>query len=129
MRRLVLSAGVVLLCAGAHAECLKAGTDDQVAEGKLTSVIVTVPDYKLKEQAYILKLATPACLDGKDEYDKVDKSDRIHVFSLDGAMRKRLRSFVGKPVRVHGSPFGEENLHHHAPIVMSVSAVEPLRTR
>jgi hypothetical protein len=41
-------------------------------------------------------------------------------------MRKKLRAAVGKQVRLSGSPFGEENLHHHAPIVMGVSSIETL---
>jgi hypothetical protein len=82
-----------------------------------------------KEHAYILRLAAPACLDGDDEYDKVDKSDRIHVYSTDDKLLKRLRQLLGKMVRVRGSPFGEENAHHHAPIVMGISAVEPLLKR
>jgi hypothetical protein len=112
--------------ATAQAACLKANTDNQIAEGKLTSVQVSIPDYKLKEQAYILQLKSDACLEGTDDFDKVDRTNRIHVYATDDAMRKKLRAAVGKMVRVSGSPFGEENAHHHAPIVMGVSAVETL---
>jgi hypothetical protein len=121
------AAGWLTLGSAAQAACLKANADDQVAEGKLASIVVSTPDYNLKEQAYVLALSAPACLDGDDEYDKVESSPRIHVFSMDDGLRKRLRSLVGKQVRVHGSPFGEMTAHHHAPIVMSISAVEPLR--
>jgi hypothetical protein len=117
----------LLLGSAAQAACLKAETEDQIVEGKLASIVVSIPDYKLKEQAYILTLATSACLDGTDEYDKVESSPRVHVFSMNGALRKRLRAFVGRMVRVHGSPFGEMTAHHHAPIVMQISAIEPLR--
>jgi len=113
-------------CASAQAACLKAQTPDQIAEGRLTSIQVSIPDYKLKEQAYILRLKSDACLEGTDDFDKVDHTDRIHVFSLDDAMRKKLRASVGKMVRISGHAFGEENLHHHAPIVMDVSRIEPL---
>src|ERR1700748_1454784 len=105
---------LALSSAAANAKCLKAETGDQIAEGRLTSVVVSVPDYALKEQAYILRLATPACLDGTDEYDKVDKSERIHIYSTDPRIRKSLHALVGKAVRVHGSPFGEMTAHHHA---------------
>jgi hypothetical protein len=118
--------GSVFTCAAAQAACLKANTPDQIAEGRLTSVQVVVPDYKLKEQAYILKLKSGACLDGPDDFDKVDRTNRIHVYGTDDALRRKLRTAVGKMVRVTGSPFGEENAHHHAPIVMGVSAVEML---
>ena len=110
----------------AHADCLKANTDGQSASGKLLSIQFSVPDYALKEQAYILQLDTPACLDGTDDFDKVDKTARIHVYSTDDQLRKKLRALVGKRVRVTGQPFGEETAHHHAPIVMGISAIEPV---
>jgi hypothetical protein len=116
-----------MLGSAAQAACLKAETDGQIAEGKLASIVVSVPDYKLKEQAYILTLSAPACLEGTDEYNKVESSNRVHVFSMDDTLRKRLRAFVGRMVRVHGSAFGEITIHHHAPIVMQISAIEPLR--
>ena len=120
------TAGLLAGCIAAQAACLKANTPDQTAEGRLTSVQISIPDYKLREQAYILRLKSDACLESSDDYDKVERTNRIHVFSMDDAMRKKLRAAVGKMVRVSGSPFGEENLHHHAPIVMGVSAIETL---
>lgn len=122
----VTAVAVGFACATAQAACLKAQTDNQIVEGKLTSVQVSVPDYKLKEQAYILRLKSDACLEGSDDFDKVDRSNRIHVYATDDAMRKKLRAAVGRMVRVNGSPFGEENAHHHAPIVMGVSSIETL---
>jgi hypothetical protein len=130
-RLLAISLGLVgpaLIAVPTQAACLKANADHQVAEGRLTSVTFSVPDYNLKEQAYILKLSAPACLDGED-FDKVENTDRIHVFSMDAAVRKRLRGFVGKLVRVDGSAFGEQTMHHHAPIVMIVTAIEALRKK
>src|SRR5690242_2701685 len=97
------AAATLFIAAAAQAECLKAQTDNQVAEGKLTSVIVSVPDYGSKEQAYILRLKSDACLEGTDEFDKVDHTNRIHVFSMDDAMRKKLRAATGKMVRVSGN--------------------------
>jgi len=129
MRSLALALALSLSCQAAYATCLKANGEGQTAEGRLTSVVVTTPAYDLKEQAYILRLAAPACLEGSDEYDKVDKSERIHVYSTDDRLRKRLRGLVGKLVRVQGSPFGETTAHHHAPIVMQISAIEPLPKR
>jgi hypothetical protein len=129
MRLSALSAVVAtswLVFAPAHATCLKANTPDQVAEGRLASVRITIEDYKLKEeQAYILRLASDACLDG-DDYDKIERTNRIHVFAMDDALRRKLRASVGKMVRVRGNAFGEHTAHHHAPIVMSVSGVEML---
>ena len=131
MRLLALSAGIAASCLAfttAQADCLKANTPDQTAEGRLTSVVVTTDAYKLKEQAYILRLASDACLDG-DDYDKIERTNRIHVFAMDDALRRKLRASVGKTVLVSGNAFGEHTAHHHAPIVMSVSAIEVIPRR
>jgi hypothetical protein len=42
-------------------------------------------------------------------------------------MRRRIRSLVGKIARIKGNPFGEHNVYHHAPIVMPVSEIGPVR--
>src|SRR5262245_51911823 len=93
-----------LAVAPAQAACL---TPDQVVEGRLDFVRITVEAYRLKEQAYILRLKSAACLEGDDDYDKIERTNRIHVFATDDALRKRLHSFVGKQVRVTGDAFGE----------------------
>jgi hypothetical protein len=126
MRLFALGAGFAacLICATAQAACLKASAPDQIAEGRLSSVRITIEAYKLKEQAFILQLAADACLDGPDEFDKVEATRRIHLFSMDDALRRKLRASVGKTVRVSGDAFGEHTAHHHAPIVMRVSRVE-----
>jgi hypothetical protein len=129
MRVSALSAGFAaacLVCAAAQADCLKANEPGQTAEGRLTSVQISIEAYKLKEQAYILRLKSDACLDGSDEFDKVERTNRIHVYAMDDALRRKLRASVGKTVRVSGTAFGEENAHHHAPIVMNVSGIEAL---
>ena len=125
MRALACVVAVAFAASAAHADCLKANTDGQSVSGKLLSIQFSIPDYALKEQAYILQLDTPACLDGADDFDKVDKTVRVHVYSTDDGLRKKLRALVGKRVRVAGQPFGEETAHHHAPIVMGISAIEP----
>ena len=61
--------------------------------------------------------------------DKVEATRRIHVFSMDDALRRKLRTSVGKTVRVSGDAFGEHTAHHHAPIVMRVSRLEVVRRK
>ena len=85
---------------------------------------ITIEAYRRTEQAYVLQLPAPACLEGPDEFDKVEKSPRIHVFSMDDGLRKRIGRLVGKRVRVSGAPFGEHTAHHHAPIVMRIGTIE-----
>jgi hypothetical protein len=93
MRLAALALTLSLLSTAAYADCLKANSEDQVAVGRLASVVASVPAYALKEQAYILRLAAPVCLDGDDEYDKVEKSDRIHVYSTDDKLLKRCANW------------------------------------
>jgi hypothetical protein len=123
---LTLLAGIMTVKGQGTAVCLKANAEGQVAEGRVRSGCFT--DFAGRtEQAFILQLARPTCLSGDDEYDKVDRSDRIHIFSMDPTMRQKIRAAVGKIVRVKGTPFGEHTVYHHAPIVMPVSEIEPVR--
>lgn len=127
MRRLL--AGAIFALLGAHAAraaCLRAETDDQVAQGKLTYVRIVDEGYNRTEHAYILQLVAPACLDGSDEIDKVEKSTRIHIFAMEKPLLDRLCRLIGKRVEVHGNPFGEHTAHHHAPIVMKISKIDRL---
>lgn len=123
---LAAASGLVLLSAGAaSADCLKAGGEDQVVQGRLA--FGRFQDANLKwEQAYILRLRAPICLDGDNAYDKIDKTDRVHVFSMDQAVRRRLRTLIGKQVRARGQPFGQHTAHHHAPIVMQIKTIDPI---
>ena len=108
-------------------ECLKAEVENQRAEGRLRRVRFTDVDYGNRvEVAFILNLAKPACLEGEDEYDKIDSTLKIHVFSIDKAIDHGFRSNIGRRIRVLGWPFGEHTAHHRAPIVMRVTAVEAL---
>jgi hypothetical protein len=114
-----------ILCATkAMADCLIADRDGQQVTGRLAQVRITVEAYQLTETAFILSLAEPACLQGESEYDKVDGTKRVHVFSMDEKIRRKLRANVGKTVRVSGFAFGEQTIHHHAPIVLNVMKVE-----
>lgn len=114
-----------ILCAtDAEAGCLLADRDDQQVTGRLAQVEITNEAYQRTETAFILSLATPACLQGESEYDKVEGTKRVHVYSMDGEIRRKLRANVGKTVRVTGAPFGEHTAHHHAPIVLNVMKIE-----
>lgn len=104
-------------------ECLKAGADPQIVEGKLERITFVDEAYERTEKAFILVLAKPACLTGEDEYDHVESSPRIHVFSMDDKILRQLRLSIGGTIRVKGYPFGEQTAHHHAPIVMNVSEI------
>ena len=127
-RLFVLFAAILLgMLDAVAAECLKAETEGQAAEGRLERVRFIDVDYGNRvEIAFILNLAKPVCLDGTDEIDKIDSTLKIHVFSMDKAMQGRLRASIGRQIRVLGSPFGEHTAHHRAPIAMHVTALKAL---
>lgn len=77
------------------------------------------------ETAYILALASPVCLDGPDEFDKVEPTRELHLAPESEGMDKTFKRLVGKTVVVRGTPFGAHTAHHHAPIVMMVSTIAP----
>jgi hypothetical protein len=126
----VFAPAAVLLCilaTSATAECLKAGREDQAAEGRLERVRFTDVAYGNRvEVAFTLNLASLACLEGDDEYDNVPGTLKIHVFSMDKAILARFRANIGRRIRVLGWPFGEHTAHHRAPIVMRVTAARGL---
>jgi hypothetical protein len=121
----LLSALCLIGCASAgraQAACLKANADGQVTEGRLVTGRFKDAAGR-REDAYILQLATPACLDGDDETDKVERTTRIHVYPHDARLGATMRGLVGKAVRVKGNPFGQHTAHHHAPIVMEIAEI------
>ena len=121
----LFAASVFCALDAAAAECLKAEVEGQGAEGRLERVRFTDVDYGNRvEVAFILNLAKLACLEGEDEYEKIDSTLKIHVFSMDKAIDHSLRANIGRRVRVLGWAFGEHTAHHRAPIVMRVTAVE-----
>jgi hypothetical protein len=122
VRILTITCAFVLLADIAAAQCLRANTDSQIAEGRLA--IERARDAAGREERpFILHLPTPACLDGPDPDDKVKSTRTIHVFSFDTAILASMRRLVGKTVRVRGNPFAAHTAHHHAPIVMQISEV------
>ena len=86
---------------------------DQIAEGRLTSVSISIPVYKLKEQAIILRLASDACLEGSGEFDKVEAHQPDPCVRDGRCPAKAASPLAGKPVRVTGEPFGDHTAHHH----------------
>ena len=107
----------------AHAECMSDDGDAEIAEGRL--VVESAEDAAGREERpYILKLASPACLDTADDDDRVESTMTIHVFSTDAAVQARIAKLTGKSVLVRGKPFPAHTAHHHAPIVMDVAEID-----
>src|SRR3989304_7860245 len=123
---LIMIAMAAFASQSAAAECMRANEGEEIAEGTLS--LGNFEDAAGRpEQAFILTLPVPACLSGSDpELDVVESTTTIHIFSSDDAVAKSLKQFVGKSVRVRGTPFGAHTAHHHAPIVMDVSEIDQL---
>ncbi len=116
---------LLLLAGAADAACLNADNQEpQRLEGQL--VVHRVRNYERRwVPTFILRLAKPVCLEGKSEYDQVEDTREVHVFSLEKPMLRRLRQHAGKAVRVEGRPFGQVSYHHHyRPIVMDVARID-----
>jgi hypothetical protein len=115
---------LLLFAATAQAQCMRINAEGQAAEGRLTTGNFRDAANR-RESAFILQVAKPACLTGaEDPRDNHQNVRRIHLFSTKDDVRARISGFVGKTVRVRGSPFPAHTAHHHAPIVMDVSEID-----
>lgn len=107
----------------AAATCMNSDAAGQVAEGRLT-----VGQFRdaadRPETAYILTLSAPTCLSSSDPDGRVDQTRTIHVYASDPAIHGRIGRLTDRTVRVRGRPFAAHTSHHHAPIVMDISAIE-----
>ena len=118
-----LCAAAVFAAAPAWSACMRAG-HEEAAEGWLKSERFKDAANR-PESAYILHMDTANCLEGSDAFDKAEHARTIQIFSTKKDVGKRIRRFVGKAVRVRGTPFGAHTAHHHAPIVMDITEIAP----
>lgn len=126
MRRLLatfLFAAALFAAAPAWSACLQAEHEETV-EGWLKHERFKDANGR-PEDAYILHMDDATCLEGSDDFDKVEHARTVHIYSAKNDVRKRIGKLVGKAVRVRGRPFGSHTAHHHAPIVMEVSEIAP----
>jgi hypothetical protein len=124
--RLILPVTLSLLFlapASAYAGCLQAEQAKTIIEGVLSEGSFTDANDQ-PEQAFILKLPVPTCLAGDEQLPETEQVSTIHIYSSDDAVAQSIKGFVGKDVFVQGTPFGAHTAHHHAPIVMDITAIE-----
>ena len=96
--------------------CMRANEDGAIAEGRLVE----------REDAIILKLPEPMCLEGLEDSDNVPASTEVHVYSLDDKIQEALRGLIGKDVHLRGTFMGAMTQHHKAPIVMQVTDADEI---
>ena len=92
------------------AGCAVANADGAVAEGRLI----------VRDDAFILKMPQGLCLEGDDEFDRVEATTELHVFGADDAVQDALRTLAGKDAHLRGRLMGAHTQHHKAPIIMEV---------
>jgi hypothetical protein len=97
-------------------DCMRANEDGAIAEGRLIE----------RDDAIILKLPEPMCLEGPEDSDHVPASAEIHVYSQDDSTQETLRKLIGKDVHLEGSFMGAMTQHHKAPIVMQVTEADEI---
>ena len=124
LKIIVCLLAVQIVSTAAHANrCMTANADGQVAQGRLA-----VGRYKdaagRSQSAYVLLMAQHACLSAQEAGDRVGKSAKIHVFSSDDGVHRKIHKFIGKAVRVHGRPGAAHTVHHRAPIIMDITTID-----
>ncbi|MEO8419681.1 MAG: hypothetical protein ABI457_00680 [Hyphomicrobium sp.] len=97
-------------------DCMRANEAGAIAEGKLIE----------RDDAIILKMPEPMCLEGPEDSDNVSATAEIHVYSLDDKIHGTLRGLIGKDVHLEGTFMGAMTQHHKAPIVMQVTAADEI---
>ena len=97
-------------------DCMRANEAGAIAEGKLIE----------RDDAIILKMPEPMCLEGPEDSDSVPATAEIHVYSLDDKIHGTLRGLIGKDVHLEGTFMGAMTRYHKAPIVMQVTAADEI---
>lgn len=126
-------------CQAAHGACLDLAARDNrlTLEGDLTFQVFGGPPYNggvnkgdTPEPTYILKLDRAVCATGDDSLDANEQVDRVQVFPANDSasgLFDSLKRLVGRKVRVEGkSAFGAHTGHHHAPLLLPITAIAEL---
>ena len=122
--------------ATAKAACLDVseGSPPVTLIGNLTKqVFPGPPNYEsvtngdMPEQAWILKLGAPICIDDKGaQADPTLQFDTIHIYFTRESINAQFPRFVGARVRVTGDGFAAHSGHHHAPLVVDLTQISKL---
>ena len=127
---LILAA--LLTAATPASACLdvRSGDAPVTLEGRLEQATFSMRDIGngRPEREYILILARPICIDdGGDFADPRRRFNQVQLFASNDRVWPGLRAGLGHRIRIRGSGFAAQTAHHHAPLVVDVSAVAALR--
>ena len=128
----MLALAVLLAAAAPAPACLdvRSGNAPIALEGRLERATFSMRDISggPSEREYILILAWPICIDDGGEFaDPHQRFSQVQLFTSNDRLRPGLRAGVGHRIRIRGSGFAAQTAHHHAPLVVDVSAVATLR--
>ena len=122
---LTIAAGVFMASSASVAEPSVTTLDKETAVGKLS--IGRAQDAAGRpERPYILTPSDSRVPHGRRSGGQCQK-DQHHsdLFNPGHGLQSNCPRFVGKSISVRGRPFPAHTAHHHAPIVMDISAIEP----
>jgi hypothetical protein len=105
---------------------VRSGDAPVALEGRLERHSFVTPDVGngRAERGYILILARPVCLDDGGEFaDPRQRFTRVQLYTSNDRLWPRLRAAVGHRIRIRGTGFAAHTAHHHAPMVVDVSAI------
>jgi hypothetical protein len=130
MPMLVLAA--LLAAAAPTSGCLdvRGGNAPVALEGRLERATFSMRDIGngQPEREYILILSRPICIDDGGEFaDPRQRFRQVQLFTSNGRLWPRLRAGVGHRIRIRGAGFAAQTAHHHAPLVVDISAIATLR--
>ena len=129
-RAAAIAAALVLAAGGASGAaaqgCLKA---DDTAEVQITGTLALVrfkhPGNGSNLQAYVVRLAKPACADVTDMDRMVHRVEKIGRVQLAGELPEpRLKRLLNKRVTVGGTLFGQHTAYHIAPILVQMKSID-----
>jgi hypothetical protein len=120
------------LLAAAAPGCLdvRSGNAPLTLDGRLERATFTMRDIGdgRPERAYILILAHPICIDDGGEFaDPHQRFSQVQLYTSKERLWPGLRGAVGRRIHISGSGFAAQIAHHHAPLVVEVSAVSLMR--
>jgi hypothetical protein len=118
----ILALGAIFISGAASAACLQSEVGGQSIEGGLTTYRLPPTSSKKAgpRERFIATLPAPACLN-----DEATTSPTVEIWSLDEAIRVKMRGLVKKNVVVRGTPYRQSRAHHEAPITMRVDEISP----
>jgi len=128
----MLALATLLAAAAPASACLdvRSGNAPVALEGRLERATFSMRDISggPPEREYILILARPICIDDGGEFaDPHQRFNQVQLFTSTDRLWPGLRAGVGHRIRIRGSGFAAQTAHHHAPLVVDVSAVAVLR--